>query len=143
MTTEKIDPLQHEIPEGYEHWDGDNAEDHNGPFFYRMEGEVAHTLFRVKPHNCNGHGILHGGVMMMFADFNLCVAAIGGSRDAVVTVTCNNEFVGPAFEGDLIEGRGELICKGGSLIFTRSTLTANGKTILTSSGVIKRLRQSS
>ncbi|MBU2098520.1 MAG: PaaI family thioesterase, partial [Gammaproteobacteria bacterium] len=99
------------------------------------------TAFRVRAHNCNAHKILHGGVMMMFADYTLCIAAIGGTHEAVVTVTCNNEFVGPALDGDLVIGRGEVTRKGGSLIFVRAVLEVNGKTILTSSGVVKRVKR--
>jgi len=76
---------------------------------------------------------------MMFADYTLCLAGIGGSHEGVVTVTCNNEFIGPAFEGDLVTGRGEVTRKGGSLIFARAVIEANGKTILTSSAVLKRV----
>jgi uncharacterized protein (TIGR00369 family) len=133
-------PEDHGIPATYQHWHGDSCEDFVGPFFFRMEGEIACTAFHLQEHNCNAHNIVHGGMLMTFADYTLCMAALGGSNDSVVTVTCNNEFIGPAFAGDLVLGRGEVTRKGGSLIFTRVTLEANGKTILTASGVVKRLR---
>lgn len=128
-----------DVPEGFEHWHGDRAEDHNGPFFFRLDGDDIVTAFRVRPENCNAHNTLHGGILMMFADYTLCLAAIGGTHEGVVTVTCNNEFVGPSFDGDLVTGRGEVTRKGGSLIFARAVIEANGKTILTSSGVLKRV----
>lgn len=131
----------HGLPPEYQHWSGDSAEDYNGPFFFRMQGDVAHTRFRIKPQNCNAHGIVHGGVLMMFADYTLCIAALRGTHASVVTVTCNNEFIGPAEAGDVVEGLGEVTRRGGSLIFTRATLTANGNTILTASAVIKQLRK--
>lgn len=133
-------PQDYDIPADFQRWEGDAFEDHVGPFFFRMEEGIAHTAFRVQPHNCNGHNMVHGGMLMTFADYTLCIAGIGGSRDRVVTVTCNNEFIGPALAGDLVTGRGEIIRKGGSLIFVRATLECAGKTILTSSGVLKRLR---
>jgi acyl-coenzyme A thioesterase PaaI-like protein len=58
-----------------------------------------------------------------------------------VTVTCNAEFVGPASEGELVEGIGEVVHRGGSLIFVRATLRAADRVVLTASGVVKRLRQ--
>jgi uncharacterized protein (TIGR00369 family) len=138
--TKSYKPENHGIPADYQHWQGDSCEDYIGPFFFRMEGDIAGTAFRVQEHNCNAHKIVHGGMLMTFADYTLCMAALGGSNDSVVTVTCNNEFIGPAFAGDLVMGRGEVTRRGGSLIFTRVTLEANGKTILTASGVVKRLR---
>jgi len=127
------------LPDTYNHWQGDSAEDYTGPFFFRMDNELAHTRFRIQPHNCNAHGIVHGGVLMMFADYTVCIAALGGTQESVVTVTCNNEFIGPAASGDVVEGLGEVTRSGGSLIFTRATLRANGRIILTASAVIKKL----
>ena len=147
MTTDKVKTpgndkpvaIPVDLPAGYRHWHGDRAEDHNGPFFFRLDGDDIVTAFRVRPENCNAHNTLHGGILMMFADYTLCLAAIGGTHEGVVTVTCNNEFVGPAFDGDLVTGRGEVTRKGGSLIFARAVIEVNGKTILTSSGVLKRV----
>jgi uncharacterized protein (TIGR00369 family) len=140
MKTDSLDPAAFGIPPHYQHWVGDSFEDHIGPFFFHMEGDIAHTAFRIQPHNCNGHGIVHGGTLMTFADYTLCIAAIGGGTESVVTVTCNNEFLGAADAGDLVTGIGEVTRRGGSLIFTRVTLETQGRVILTSSGVLKRLR---
>lgn len=80
---------------------------------------------------------------MMFADYTLCIAANGGRQESVVTVTCNCEFVGPAGEGDLVEGVGEVVRRGGSLIFVRATLRSADRVVLTASGVVKKWRKSS
>ncbi|TFH74751.1 PaaI family thioesterase [Gammaproteobacteria bacterium LSUCC0112] len=145
MSTKDVTPQAYGIPAHFQHWVGDCAEDHNGPFFFTVESdgqtESVTTAFRVRPENCNAHKTLHGGILMMFADYTLCIAAIGGSHEAVVTVTCNNEFVGPAFEGDLVIGRGEVTRKGGSLIFVRAVIEVDGKPVLTSSGVVKRVKR--
>lgn len=144
MSTKVISPQAFGIPEHFQHWLGDCAEDHNGPFFFAVDEEQTHlvtTAFRVRAENCNAHKTLHGGILMMFADYTLCIAAIGGSQEAVVTVTCNNEFIGPAFDGDLVIGRGEVTRKGGSLIFVRAIIEVDGKPILTSSGVVKRVKR--
>jgi len=134
-------PQDYGLPPEYQHWHGDRAENYNGPFFFRMEGETAHTRFLIQAHNCNAQGTVHGGVLMMFADYTVCIAALKGTQDSVVTVTCNNEFIGPAQAGDVVEGIGEVTRRGGSLIFTRATLKASGNTILTASAVIKQLRK--
>jgi len=129
------------LPPHFQHWNGDNSEDHNGPFFFSMQGDQIRTAFRVSSHNCNAHNSVHGGVLMMFADYTLCLAAVGGTHEGVLTVTCNNEFIGPAFDGDMIVGRGEVTRKGGSLVFARAVIEVEGKTILTSSGVLKLVQR--
>ena len=76
---------------------------------------------------------------MSFADYSLCLAGIDGELGVnVLTVSCNNEFIAPAVEGDLITGRCEVLRQGRSLIFVRCTLSVDGKHVLNSSGVVKR-----
>jgi uncharacterized protein (TIGR00369 family) len=129
------------IPTGYRHWHGDRAEDYLGPFFFKVEGGIIHTAFRVEDRHCNAHDTLHGGIMMAFGDYTLCLAANGGAEQSVATVTCNNEFVAPALKGDLVLGRSEVVHRGRSLVFTRGELRVDGKSILSCSGVIKLLRK--
>ncbi len=127
------------IPEGFEFWPGDPAEDANGPFFYRHISSGLETLFEVKPHNCNMQGSVHGGMLMMFADYNLCVAAVGRDLNPCVTVSCNNEFLSAAHAGEWLRGEAEVLRKGKSLVFARATIYAGERAVLSSSGVIKML----
>lgn len=133
-------PQDFDVPEQYRHWAGDPAEDRIGPFFFRIEHAVIYSAFRVQVGHCNSHGTAHGGLLMAFADYTLCIAANEGKNEGVVTVSCNNEFIGPAAAGDLVCGQAEVTRRGGSLVFVRVVLSVDGRTILTSSGVIKRLR---
>lgn len=134
-----FNPAEYDIPANYRHWEGDTAEDSIGPFFFYMDGDNPRTAFRVQAHNCNAHNTVHGGVLMAFADYTLCLGANGGESESVVTVTCNNEFVAPANEGDLILGEAETIRRGRSIVFMRCTLRTGERVILTSSAVIKRI----
>ncbi len=136
-----ISPKDYDIPAGFRHWHGDQAEDYLGPFFFKVEDGIIYTAFRVEARHCNAHGSLHGGVMMAFADYTLCIAANGGEAESVATVTCNNEFVAPAFKGNLVLGRSEPVHKGRSLVFTRGELQVDNKPILICSGVIKLLKK--
>ena len=119
---------------------GDRAEDHIGPFFFNMEGEHPRTVFRVQEQHCNAHDSVHGGVLMAFADYTLCLGANGGESESVATVSLNCEFIAPAYKGNLIHGRGEVIRRGGSMVFVRCELLADDNIILASSAVIKRIR---
>ncbi len=137
-----LKPEDYDIPSDFRHWAGDKAEDYIGPFFFTMNGENSQTAFRVQEHHCNAHDSLHGGVLMAFADYTLCLCANGGENESVATVSCNSEFIAPAFKGDLVQGSGELIKRGGSMVFVRCELRVNKKVVLISSAVIKRIRLS-
>lgn len=134
-------PEDYDIDSSYRHWEGDKAEDYIGPFFFVMDGENTKTAFRVQEHHCNAHDSLHGGVMMALADYTLCLCANGGESESVATVSCNSDFVAPAFLGDLVEGRGELTRRGGSIVFSRCELFVGEKVVLTGSAVIKLIRK--
>ena len=135
-----FNPIDYDIPDSYRHWQGDTAEDYIGPFFFFMDGEHPRTAFRVQARHCNAHQTVHGGVLMSFADYTLCLGANGGSEaESVVTVSCNNEFVAPAIEGELVTGEAETIRRGRNIVFMRCALRAGDQIVLTSSAVIKRL----
>ena len=138
--TAKFKPEDYQIATHYKHWVGDRAEDYIGPFFFYMDGDNSCTAFRVQAHNCNAHDSLHGGILMAFADYTLCLVANGGANESVATVSCNNEFIAPAHVGELVLGKGELVKRGGSLVFVRAEFTVEDRVVLTSSAVIKRLR---
>jgi len=134
-----IKPEDYQLPSNYRHWEGDTAEDYIGPFFFYIDGETPRTAFRIQEHHCNAHNSVHGGVLMAFADYTLCIGANMGESESVATVSCNNEFVAPAYQGDLLEAECVVVRRGKSLVFTRCEVRVGGKSILNSSGVIKRI----
>lgn len=136
-------PEDYDIPSHYQHWQGDKAEDFIGPFFFFMEGPHSRTAFRIQEHHCNAHDSVHGGVLMSFADYTLCLGANGGSSESVATVSCNNEFVAPAYQGELVLGQAETIRRGRSIVFVRCTLAVEDRIVLSSSAVIKRIQNQS
>lgn len=140
MTAKSLNPADFDVPSDYRHWQGDAAEDHIGPFFFRMQGEHPRTAFRVAAQHCNAHGAVHGGVLMAMADYTLCLGANGGAQEFVATISCNSEFIAPAELGDLVLGNGEVIRRGGSIVFVRCELCVGESVVLVSSAAIKRLR---
>jgi uncharacterized protein (TIGR00369 family) len=127
------------VPAEYGHWEGDRAEDTLGPFFFMMEGVHPRTAFRVASKHCNAHDSLHGGVMMAFADYTLCLGANGGSSESVITVSMNSEFIAPAYEGDLVRGECEVLRQGRSMVFVRCVLRTESAVIMSASAVVKRI----
>ncbi len=132
---------------GWQGWSDDPYEALTGPFYFRQnEDGSVRCAFRAARKHMNGGGAMHGGCMMTFADFCLFaishpVRAAQGEHVPMVTISLNGEFVGPAFEGDLIEGKGEVVRAGGSLMFLRGVIETGGKPMMTFSGVIKKVKR--
>ena len=130
---------------GWHYWDGDAYESQLvGPFYMKKDdnGEMV-GAFRAEPSHMNGHGNMHGGCMMSFADFGLFVITdeIINDETPGVTLSMNSEFLSAASVGDLMEVRGEVLKAGRSVVFVRGVVTANGTPCLNFSGTIKILRK--
>lgn len=117
----------------------DPFEDLAGPFYHREDENGVVCGFRVAGKNLNGGGAMHGGSFMTFADFSLFVIAKDALRGLhAVTATFNCELVGAAFEGQLVECRGEIVKNTRSMVFVRGTMTADGETIMVFSSALKK-----
>ena len=129
---------------GWKYWDDDNFEFKTvGPFYFRIDENGATVgAFRAEERHMNGHGNMHGGCIMTFADFALfALSEEVRDNQPAVTMTLNSEFMGAAHIGDLMEARGEVLRDGGSVTFVRGIVTANGRPCLSFSGTIKKLRR--
>lgn len=134
--------------EGYRKWDGlDPFEDHSGPYYFRElpDGEVRCAM-EAEPHHCNGGGALHGGLLMTFADYSLFAFSHEALDGPAVTISFASEFVGPAFAGEFIEAKGEIVRETGSMIFLRGqifvTREGTDHILLNYSGIVKKVRRS-
>ncbi|NIB45088.1 PaaI family thioesterase [Pseudomaricurvus alkylphenolicus] len=136
-----FNPTDYNIPDDFQHYPGDPAEDSLGPFFYRQAGDQLEAALSVQARHCNIMGGTHGGILMTMADYCLATPLFLDHPAGVLTVSCNCDFVGASQEGDLIIGRAEITRRGKSLAFTRCTLSVDKRTILTANGVIKPLQQ--
>ncbi|UTW56874.1 PaaI family thioesterase [Kordiimonas sp. SCSIO 12610] len=134
-----------EIPEGYKLWTDmgtDPFEDLAGPFHLKPQEDGTHKCaFISDPKHANMGGMIHGGLLMTFADYALfaiardCLGEAGG-----VTISFNSEFVSAGPIGALIEASGEIVKVTGSMVFVRGKIYTGEQTILSFSGIIKKLR---
>lgn len=110
-----------------------------GPLFIRDDGSG--FAFRATERHCNARGVVHGGMLLTFADqvLGLTVQRAVGSVD-VATVSLNCDLVAGAVPGDLIEGEAEVTRISRSIVFVRGTLRCDGRVLLNASGLWKRLR---
>jgi len=69
---------------------GDPFETTNGPFYFRTEGDgSAHGIFVPEGRDLNGHGSIHGGALLTFADAmagSILHLTVNGQLAATVTL---------------------------------------------------------
>jgi acyl-coenzyme A thioesterase PaaI-like protein len=82
---------------------------------------------------------VHGGCLMTFADYCLFAIANTVLHEGGVTLSFATEFIDAVYKGELIEGAGEVVRAGRSIIFMRGMLTAEGRPVLSFSGTVKRV----
>ncbi|MEX0943109.1 MAG: PaaI family thioesterase [Pseudomonadales bacterium] len=128
------------LPEGYKTDPGfDPAEDYIGPFYYAVSTPNQYAFVADDKH-CNANGIVHGGVLMAFADYALCMAATNHYQgESCVTVSFNCEFVAAAQINDLIGSTVTVTRKTGSMVFLTGIVRVSDTIVMTFSAVVKRL----
>jgi acyl-coenzyme A thioesterase PaaI-like protein len=88
-------------------------------------------------------GGVHGGTLMVFADFAFCaIGLIGSDDDHIMTVSLTTDFVRSAPVGAWLESRAELTRRTGSLVFLTGQITHEGDVLLNYTGVGKRIQDS-
>jgi uncharacterized protein (TIGR00369 family) len=127
----------------------DPFEDHVGPFYFRISGDAqqagsVHCVLPTLPRHGNYVGGVHGGAILTFADYALCLvagrAADGGTNSSfAMTVSIAVEFLDAGRIGPPLEATGEPLQVTGRLAFARGSLSQEGRTIALWSGVVRHV----
>lgn len=127
----------------------DPFEDHVGPFYFRIAGDASkpgsvHCVLPTEARHGNYRGGVHGGAILTFADYALCLVAgraadKGTNTSFAMTVSIAVEFLAAAQTGAPIEATGEPLQVTGRLAFARGSVTQQGKTIALWSGVVRHV----
>ncbi len=111
-----------------------------GPVWEQGAKGARKFAFRVDARHVNMRGVIHGGMLMTFADAAFGQAAWDACDHApVVTLNMQNQFLAPAKKGDLIEVEPVLTRRSRSLIFLRGDFTVDGAPVFSVSSVWKIL----
>ena len=111
-----------------------------GPFLARREGGGWRYGFVAEQRHLNKGGVVHGGMLVSFADDALGATvweAVG--HRPVTTVQLNTQFISPARLGDLVEMRAEVLRSTRTVVFVRGALEVGGRTVVHADGVWKIL----
>ena len=129
------------LPDGFRTFPYDDPfENHVGPFGYRQEGDRIRFAFRSDGRHANTGGTLHGGMLMTFADFALCLATVWDQPgEKCVTVSCHCDFIAPGTPGAVIEATGEVVRRTRTLAFVRGEVLEDDRVLLSYSAIVRRL----
>jgi uncharacterized protein (TIGR00369 family) len=127
----------------------DPFEDHVGPFYFRISGDArqagsVHCVLPTQERHGNYVGGVHGGAILTFADYALCLvagrAADGGTNSSfAMTVSIAVEFLDAGRVGPPLEASGEPLQVTGRLAFARGSVTQDGRIIALWSGVCRHV----
>ena len=127
----------------------DPFEDHVGPLYFRIDGDTSkpgsvHCVLPTEGRHGNYRGGVHGGAILTFADYALCLvagrAADGGTNTSfAMTVSIAVEFLSAGQTGAPLEATGEPLQVTGRMAFARGSIIQQGKTIALWSGVVRHV----
>lgn len=111
-----------------------------GPFWVRQAAGQWQYAFEAGPQHVNALGLVHGGMLMSFADHVLGIMAwhaIG--RKPCATIGLNSQFVSAARQGDWLVATGDVVRTTRSLAFMRGGVSCGGREVLAADGIWKIL----
>ena len=111
-----------------------------GPIWRRTSGETDRYAFMAEPKHGNRRGVVHGGMLMTFADRAIgraCRYANGHQPQA--TVQLDVHFVDAVQVGDLVEATCRIVRRTRSVMFASAELTVGTRIVATAKGVWKTL----
>ena len=112
---------------------------HNGPFYHKVAEDKFWHGVRLRERHCNGHGIIHGGFYMTFADGLMGAAVWRATGIGGVTVRMTSDFLGMAKPGDWLEGEAIVTRAAKTVAFAEAKVYVGSRSVLTASGVFKLL----
>lgn len=111
-----------------------------GPLWRRPTPGGWTCAFRAEPKHANRRGVVHGGMLVSFADHALGMSvwtAVGEKPCA--TATLATDFVAAVRPGDWVECDAEVTRVSNALVFVRGRLFVGARTVMTATGIWKRL----
>jgi acyl-coenzyme A thioesterase PaaI-like protein len=113
-----------------------------GPFYSRVTADGAEIAVHCQDKHRNRIGVVHGGLLMTFADRALVVGAQSlGGVVVGVTVQLDMQFITTARVGDVVVARPVLAPGTRSLQFLRTDLTVGSTVVARASGIFTLARQ--
>jgi acyl-coenzyme A thioesterase PaaI-like protein len=134
-----------EVPSDYEICDMPDGEFAAaiGPLFIRQSDSGPIFAFRAESRHTNARGVVHGGMLMSFADqaLGLTIQRALNTLD-LATASLNCNLAASARPGDLIESAATITRITKRIIFIKGTVTCGEVVLMDASGIWVRIRPS-
>ena len=110
------------------------------PWAKRVGEDWRYGLLTTAEH-ANPQGVLHGGILMTFADHGLSMLAWEAAKRApCTTIQLNTHFLAAVEPGEFVELRGEVTRATRGLVFVRGILSAGDRDVAAVDGIWRVLR---
>lgn len=96
--------------------------------------------FLVEEKHANQAKIVHGGMIMTFADILLARAVMDRFDPPFVTARLTTDFIGPALMGRWVQGQARITGQHDELIFVDGEISSRGHPVASVQGSFKLLR---
>jgi len=120
------------VPSGFEQIFGTNTGFNllTGPFYMKVEGDVAIVAFRIEQQHLNPAGSCHGAALSVLADnLGAPIKRMMGLPDVAITPTINLslDYIAPAKAGDWVELHASLLRRTKTLFFCQGLMYVDGQ----------------
>lgn len=134
-------PATHDLAaEGWEPDQDDGFVALVGPILRRRSGETDHYAFVAEPKHQNRGGVVHGGMLMTFADRAMGrTCRYANEHQPQATVQLDVHFVDAVQVGDFVEARCRVVRRTRAVMFASAELTVRSRVVATAKGVWKAL----
>jgi len=110
------------------------------PWARRSDEGWRYGLLTTAEH-ANPQGVLHGGILMTFADHGLSLLAWeAANRAPCTTIQLNTHFLAVVQPGNFVELRGEITRATSALVFVRGKLTVGERDVAAVDGIWRVFR---
>lgn len=137
MNDASFDP----VPAGWSPLRASGFPDHVGPLWIRKGDGLPRFAMLADERHVNVHGIVHGGMLMTFADTGLGITVWEAmDRQPCVTIQFAVQFLDAVRPGDFVELDAEVLRRSASVVFVRGTLLCGERRVASVDGVWKMIR---
>ncbi len=114
---------------------------HVGPFYEKQTDQGWLRAMELDDRHMNPEGVVHGGVLLCFADYIL-YRGIGDvlTHDInFATINLESQFLAAAKAGQILYGNGSIVRDTRSIVFAQGKMWTDDREVMYASGIWKKL----
>ncbi len=114
----------------------------HGRMYQKFDADgVCWRAFQAAEDHCNAAGIVHGGMLMTFADALMGLTVAHNAQATALTVRMTTDLLSIARPGDWVVGRGEVSKLTRSVAFVGAEAHVGKRPLLACQGLFKLMRR--